>query len=151
MRDFHAVIGKETRAQALEKWGGKPDILVACVGGGSNAMGLFHEFVDDADVRLIGVEAGASNWGKMGLDCLTGALAATSNSWSIWIVLTSAPAHPPLPPCTALPCAGGEGIDTPKHAATMTLGTPGVLHGSYSLLIQDEEGQVVDPHSISAG
>ena len=58
VRDFHAVIGKETRAQALEKWGGKPDILVACVGGGSNAMGLFHEFVDDQDVRLIGVEAG---------------------------------------------------------------------------------------------
>ncbi|PSC76271.1 tryptophan synthase beta chain 1 [Micractinium conductrix] len=103
VRDFHAVIGKETRAQALEKWGGKPDILVACVGGGSNAMGLFHEFVEDEDVRLIGVEA------------------------------------------------GGHGVDTPMHAATMTLGTPGVLHGSYSLLIQDEEGQVVDPHSISAG
>ncbi|GFZ04905.1 tryptophan synthase beta-subunit 1 [Actinidia rufa] len=57
VREFHAVIGKETRKQALEKWGGKPDILVACVGGGSNAMGLFHEFVDDDDVRLIGVEA----------------------------------------------------------------------------------------------
>ncbi|KAL0306398.1 UNVERIFIED_CONTAM: Tryptophan synthase beta chain 2, chloroplastic [Sesamum radiatum] len=57
VREFHAVIGKETRKQALEKWGGKPDVLVACVGGGSNAMGLFHEFVDDKDVRLIGVEA----------------------------------------------------------------------------------------------
>ncbi|EFN51980.1 hypothetical protein CHLNCDRAFT_56342 [Chlorella variabilis] len=102
VRDFHACIGRETRRQAQEAWGGKPDILVACVGGGSNAMGLFHEFVDDADVRLIGVEA------------------------------------------------GGEGIDTDKHAATLTLGRPGVLHGSYSLLIQDEEGQVVDPHSISA-
>jgi tryptophan synthase beta chain len=58
VRDFHACIGKETRQQAQEAWGGKPDILIACVGGGSNAMGLFHEFVDDKDVRLIGVEAG---------------------------------------------------------------------------------------------
>ena len=57
VRDFHAVIGKEARAQSLEKWGGKPDVLVACVGGGSNAMGLFHEFIDDEDVRIIGVEA----------------------------------------------------------------------------------------------
>jgi tryptophan synthase beta chain len=103
VRDFHACIGRETRRQANEMWGGKPDILVACVGGGSNAMGLFHEFVDDEDVRLIGVEA------------------------------------------------GGEGVNTPKHAATLTKGRPGVLHGSYSYLIQDEEGQVVDPHSISAG
>jgi hypothetical protein len=67
------------------------------------------------------------------------------SSWAVWIVLNSVPTH------TTCPCAGGEGINTPKHAATMTLGTPGVLHGSYSLLIQDEEGQVVDPHSISAG
>ncbi len=58
VRDFQAIIGEEVRSQAQEKWGGKPDILIACIGGGSNAMGLFHEFVDDADVRLIGVEAG---------------------------------------------------------------------------------------------
>jgi tryptophan synthase beta chain len=103
VRDFHACIGRETRRQAMEQWGGAPDVLVACVGGGSNAMGLFHEFVDDAGVRMIGVEA------------------------------------------------GGEGVETPKHAATLTKGRPGVLHGSYSYLIQDEEGQVVDPHSISAG
>ena len=104
VRDFHAMIGKEVRQQAMEKWGGKPDILIACVGGGSNAMGLFHEFVDDEDVRLIGVEA------------------------------------------------GGEGINAgQKHAATLTLGKPGVLHGSFSYLIQDEEGQIVEPHSISAG
>jgi len=103
VRDFHACIGKETRKQAMEKWGGKPDILVACVGGGSNAMGLFHEFVEDEDVRLIGVEA------------------------------------------------AGFGVDTDKHAATLTLGSPGVLHGSYSYLIQDSEGQIIDPHSISAG
>eukprot|EP00192_Tetraselmis_astigmatica_P003931 CAMPEP_0117662604 /NCGR_PEP_ID=MMETSP0804-20121206/8140_1 /TAXON_ID=1074897 /ORGANISM="Tetraselmis astigmatica, Strain CCMP880" /LENGTH=465 /DNA_ID=CAMNT_0005469511 /DNA_START=53 /DNA_END=1450 /DNA_ORIENTATION=- len=103
VRDFHAIIGQETRRQCMEKWGGKPDILVACVGGGSNAMGLFHEFVEDEDVRLVGVEA------------------------------------------------GGFGVDTDKHAATLTLGTPGVLHGSYSYLIQDIEGQVIDPHSISAG
>jgi tryptophan synthase beta chain len=103
VRDFQAVIGREVRQQCLEKLGGKPDILLACVGGGSNAIGLFHEFVDDADVRLIGVEA------------------------------------------------AGEGVDTNKHAATITKGTPGVLHGSYSLLLQDSEGQVIDPHSISAG
>ena len=104
VRDFHGCIGRETRAQAMEKWGGKPDVLVACGGGGSNAMGLFHEFVDDEDVRLIGVEA------------------------------------------------AGEGMEPgQKHAATLTLGTPGVLHGSFSYLIQDEEGQIIEPHSISAG
>ena len=105
VRDFHAVIGKETRAQAMAKWGGVPDVCVACVGGGSNAMGLFHEFVDDPAVRLIGVEA------------------------------------------------GGYGIDAGpgKHAATLTMGTPGVLHGSFSYLLQDDDGQVIEPHSISAG
>ncbi|KAF6266528.1 tryptophan synthase beta [Scenedesmus sp. NREL 46B-D3] len=103
VRDFQSVIGTETRKQCLERWGGKPDMIVACVGGGSNAMGIFHEFVDDEDVRLIGVEA------------------------------------------------GGEGVSTSKHAATLTKGTPGVLHGSFSYLLQDSEGQVIDPHSISAG
>ncbi|KAI8477067.1 MAG: tryptophan synthase beta subunit-like PLP-dependent enzyme [Monoraphidium minutum] len=103
VRDFQSVIGRETRAQCMDKWGGKPDLILACVGGGSNAMGIFNEFVDDADVRLVGVEA------------------------------------------------GGEGVETDKHAATLTKGTPGVLHGSYSFLLQDSEGQVIDPHSISAG
>ncbi|KAH9531206.1 hypothetical protein CY35_19G025000 [Sphagnum magellanicum] len=103
VRDFHAVIGKETRRQALEKWGGKPDVLVACVGGGSNAMGLFHEFVDDEDVRLIGVEA------------------------------------------------AGFGVGTNKHAATLTMGQVGVLHGAMSYLLQDDDGQIIEPHSISAG
>ncbi|KAF5949417.1 hypothetical protein HYC85_011410 [Camellia sinensis] len=103
VREFHAVIGKETRKQALEKWGGKPNILFACVGGGSNAMGLFHEFVDDEDVRLIGVE--------------------------------------PV----------GFGLDSGKHAATLTKGEVGVLHGAMSYLLQDEDGQIVEPHSISAG
>lgn len=104
VRDFHAIIGQETRKQAMEKWGGLPDILVACVGGGSNAMGLFHEFINEESVRIIGVEA------------------------------------------------AGEGIGPgQKHAATLTLGTPGVLHGSFSYLIQDGEGQIVEPHSISAG
>jgi tryptophan synthase beta chain len=103
VRDFHAVIGEETRAQALEKWGGLPDILVACVGGGSNAMGLFHEFVKESSVRLIGVEA------------------------------------------------AGEGVNTGKHAATLTKGEVGVLHGSMSYLLQDNDGQVIEPHSISAG
>jgi tryptophan synthase beta chain len=103
VRDFQAIIGKETRAQALEKWGVLPDILLACVGGGSNAMGLFYEFVKEPSVRLIGVEA------------------------------------------------AGEGVETGKHAATLTKGQIGVLHGAMSYLLQDEEGQVIEPHSISAG
>ncbi len=103
VRDFHAVIGQETRWQAEEKWGGLPDILLACVGGGSNAMGLFHEFVSDSSVRMIGVEA------------------------------------------------AGEGVETDKHAATLTKGRVGVLHGAMSYLLQDNDGQVVEAHSISAG
>ena len=103
VRDFQAIIGKETRVQAEEKWGGLPDILLACVGGGSNAMGLFHEFVSDVEVRLIGVEA------------------------------------------------AGEGIDTDKHAATLTLGKIGVLHGAMSFVLQDGDGQIIEPYSVSAG
>lgn len=103
VRDFHAVIGEETRAQCQEKWGGLPDILLACVGGGSNAIGIFHEFVDESTVRLIGVEA------------------------------------------------AGEGVDSEKHAATLTRGRVGVLHGAMSYLLQNEDGQVVEAHSISAG
>ncbi len=103
VRDFHAIIGQETRAQCQEKWGGLPDILLACVGGGSNAMGLFHEFVGEETIRLIGIEA------------------------------------------------AGEGVETQKHAATLTKGSVGVLHGAMSYLLQDNEGQVIEPHSISAG
>jgi tryptophan synthase beta chain len=103
VRDFHQVIGKETRQQCLDKWNGLPDILMACVGGGSNAMGLFYEFIEDHSVRIIGVEA------------------------------------------------AGEGIATGKHAATLTEGKPGVLHGAMSYLLQDTEGQVIEAHSISAG
>jgi tryptophan synthase beta chain len=103
VRDFQAIIGQETRTQCQEKWGGLPDILLACVGGGSNAMGLFHEFVNESSVRLIGVEA------------------------------------------------AGEGVTSTKHAATLTLGRPGVLHGAMSYLLQDTDGQVVEAHSISAG
>ncbi|MCG5059468.1 MAG: tryptophan synthase subunit beta [Limnoraphis sp. WC205] len=103
VRDFHGVIGVETRAQCLEKWGGLPDILLACVGGGSNAMGLFHEFVNESSVRFIGVEA------------------------------------------------AGSGIETGKHAATLTKGRVGVLHGAMSYLLQDDDGQVIEAHSISAG
>ncbi len=103
VRDFHHVIGRETRQQCLEKWGGVPDILLACVGGGSNAMGLFYEFLQEPSVRLIGVEA------------------------------------------------AGSGVETPYHAATLTKGEPGVLHGAMSYLLQDQEGQVVEAHSISAG
>lgn len=103
VRDFHAVIGQETRAQSQEKWGGLPDILLACVGGGSNAIGLFNEFMHEPSVRLIGVEA------------------------------------------------AGEGVDTEKHAATLTKGKIGVLHGAMSYLLQDDDGQVIEAHSISAG
>ncbi|AFZ48725.1 tryptophan synthase, beta chain [Cyanobacterium stanieri PCC 7202] len=103
VRDFHAVIGTETREQCMEKWGGLPDILLACVGGGSNAMGLFYEFVKDSSVRLIGIEA------------------------------------------------AGSGVNSGKHAATLTAGQPGVLHGAMSYLLQDQDGQVTEAHSISAG
>ncbi|MBD3883563.1 tryptophan synthase subunit beta [Phormidium tenue FACHB-886] len=103
VRDFQAVIGQETRQQCQEKWGGLPDILLACVGGGSNAMGLFHEFMKEPAVRMIGIEA------------------------------------------------GGEGVNSDKHAATLTRGRVGVLHGAMSYLLQDEDGQVIEPYSISAG
>ncbi|MEH2138536.1 tryptophan synthase subunit beta [Nostoc sp.] len=103
VRDFHVVIGVETRAQSQQKWGGLPDILLACVGGGSNAIGLFNEFVHETSVRLIGVEA------------------------------------------------AGEGVNTEKHAATLTKGKIGVLHGAMSYLLQDDDGQVIEAHSISAG
>jgi tryptophan synthase beta chain len=103
VRDFHTIIGQETRQQCLEKWNGLPDILMACVGGGSNAMGLFHEFIKEQTVRIIGVEA------------------------------------------------AGEGVQTGRHAATLTHGQVGVLHGAMSYLLQDEDGQVIEPHSISAG
>ena len=103
VRDFHAVIGQETRTQAAEKWDGLPDILMACVGGGSNAMGLFHEFINEPSVRLIGVEA------------------------------------------------AGEGVATSKHAATLTQGRIGVFQGAMSYMLQDDDGQVIEAHSISAG
>jgi tryptophan synthase beta chain len=103
VRDFHQVIGQETRSQCQEKWDGLPDILLACVGGGSNAMGLFYEFVKEPSVRIIGVEA------------------------------------------------AGSGVATGKHAATLTAGQPGVLHGAMSYLLQDPDGQVIEAHSISAG
>jgi tryptophan synthase beta chain len=103
VRDFQAIIGQEVREQIMEKEGRLPDTLVAAIGGGSNAIGLFHPFLDDPDVALIGVEA------------------------------------------------AGHGIETGKHAAAITGGTPGVLHGSRSYLLQDDDGQVIEPHSISAG
>ncbi|NBA96992.1 tryptophan synthase subunit beta [Pseudomonas sp. R5(2019)] len=103
VRDFQSIIGKETREQLQEKEGRLPDSLIACVGGGSNAMGLFHPFLDDASVQIIGVEA------------------------------------------------GGHGVDTDKHAASLNGGVPGVLHGNRTYLLQDEDGQITDAHSISAG
>jgi len=103
VRDFQSVIGREARAQIREQTGRLPDYLVACVGGGSNAMGLFHPFLDDRDVRMVGVEA------------------------------------------------GGLGLATGQHAATLVAGTPGVLHGALSYLLQDGAGQVRSTHSVSAG
>ena len=103
VRDFQSVIGREAREQMLAREGRLPDVLVACVGGGSNAMGLFHPFLDDSGVRMIGVEA------------------------------------------------GGEGVETGRHAASLTAGRPGVLHGNRTYLLQDGDGQIVEAHSISAG
>ncbi|TGG86636.1 MAG: tryptophan synthase subunit beta [Aphanocapsa feldmannii 288cV] len=103
VRDFQAVIGEEAKRQCAEAFGRLPDVLIACVGGGSNAMGLFHPFVQDTGVRLIGIEA------------------------------------------------AGEGVASGRHAATITAGRVGVLHGAMSLLLQDDDGQVVEAHSISAG
>ena len=103
VRDFHACIGREAKRQCAEAFGRLPDVLLACVGGGSNAMGLFHAFVTEPSVRLIGVEA------------------------------------------------AGEGVATGRHAATITEGRVGVLHGAMSLLLQDAEGQVQEAHSTSAG
>ena len=103
VRDFHAVIGEEAKEQCKKAFGRSPDVLLACVGGGSNAMGLFHPFVEDRSVRMIGVEA------------------------------------------------AGEGVNTNRHAATITEGRIGVLHGAMSLLLQDANGQVKEAHSISAG
>ncbi len=103
VRDFQTVIGREARAQCLAQVGRLPDAVIACVGGGSNAMGIFHPFVTDRAVRLIGVEA------------------------------------------------GGEGLETGRHAASLSAGVPGVLHGNRTYLMQDADGQIIETHSISAG
>ncbi|MGY4879334.1 tryptophan synthase subunit beta [Vreelandella aquamarina] len=103
VRDFQAVIGHETRTQMLEKQGRLPDSLIACVGGGSNAMGLFYPFIHDPEVKMVGVEA------------------------------------------------GGKGVNSGQHAASLNGGTPGVLHGNRTYLLQSEDGQIIDAHSISAG
>ena len=103
VRDFQSVIGREARRQVLEITGSLPSAITACVGGGSNAMGLFYAFLEDTDVEIIGVEA------------------------------------------------GGHGIDTGKHASTLVAGEEGVLHGSWSYILEDENGQILETHSISAG
>lgn len=103
VRDFQSVIGREAREQILEREGRLPDALVACIGGGSNAIGLFHPFLEDEDVKLIGVEA------------------------------------------------SGHGVDTGMHAAALNGGAPGILHGNKTYLLQTDDGQIVDAHSISAG
>jgi tryptophan synthase beta chain len=103
VRDFQSVIGTEARAQMLATEGRLPDVVMACIGGGSNAIGLFHPFLDDPDVEIIGVEA------------------------------------------------GGKGLDTPDHAASLSGGRPGVLHGNRTYLLQDADGQILEGHSISAG
>jgi tryptophan synthase beta chain len=103
VRDFHKIIGEEAKIQVQELVGRLPDAVLACVGGGSNAIGIFHDFIKDASVRLIGLEA------------------------------------------------GGDGVETGRHAATITGGTAGVLHGTRSYVLQDKNGQTVESHSISAG
>ncbi len=103
VRDFNAVIGREARAQMLEQYGRLPDALVACVGGGSNAIGLFHPFLNDRDVRIVGAEA------------------------------------------------AGDGIASGRHAASLAAGRPGVLHGNRTYLLCDDDGQIIETHSISAG
>jgi tryptophan synthase beta chain len=103
VRDFQSVIGNEVREQMLKAEGRLPDTLVACIGGGSNAMGLFHPFLDDRDVKMVAVEA------------------------------------------------AGHGIESGKHAASLTGGRPGVLHGNRTYLLQDDDGQIMEAHSISAG
>ena len=103
VRDFHRVVGMEAREQVLERTGRLPDVVAACVGGGSNAIGIFHAFLDDADVRLVGFEP------------------------------------------------GGDGVETGRHGATLSEGSPGALHGALSYLLQDEDGQTAESYSISAG
>jgi len=103
VRDFQSVIGTEARAQVIEREGRLPDAVIACIGGGSNAIGLFHPFLDDPEVEIIGVEA------------------------------------------------GGRGLQTPDHAASLSGGRPGVLHGNRTYLLQDDDGQILEGHSISAG
>lgn len=103
VRDFQTVIGNEAKIQMLEAYGRQPDILIACVGGGSNAIGLFYPYIDENSVKMIGVEA------------------------------------------------AGKGLDTDQHAATLVKGRPGVLHGNRTYLIQDNDGQIIETHSISAG
>jgi tryptophan synthase beta chain len=103
VRDFNAVVGREARAQMLEEHGRLPDAVVACVGGGSNAIGIFHPFLGDASVALWGAEA------------------------------------------------AGEGIATGKHAASLSAGRPGVLHGNRTYLLCDDDGQIIETHSLSAG
>ncbi|HYH41293.1 MAG TPA: tryptophan synthase subunit beta, partial [Burkholderiales bacterium] len=103
VRDFQSVIGREAHWQMMELAGRQPDAILACVGGGSNAMGIFHPYIEEKDVRLVGVEA------------------------------------------------AGHGLETGKHAATLTAGKPGVLHGNRTYLLQDDNGQIIETHSISAG
>jgi tryptophan synthase beta chain len=103
VRDLQSIIGREVKEQMMEREGRLPDSLVACIGGGSNAIGLFHPFLDDKDVRIVGVEA------------------------------------------------AGKGIETGEHCASLSGGAPGVLHGNRTYLLQDDDGQILDGHSISAG
>ena len=103
VRDFHSVIGNEAKRQLQDEFGITPTVVAACVGGGSNAIGIFHAFLDDENVKLVGFEA------------------------------------------------AGDGMETPRHAATLNFGRPGVLHGAKSYMLQDEDGQTIESHSISAG
>jgi len=103
VRDFNAVVGREARVQVLAEYGKLPDVVTACVGGGSNAIGIFHAFLNDRGVRIVGAEA------------------------------------------------AGEGIETGRHAASLAAGRPGVLHGNRTYVLCDDDGQIIETHSVSAG
>jgi tryptophan synthase beta chain len=103
VRDFNAIVGREARAQVLERYGRLPDVVTACVGGGSNAIGIFHAFLNDRDVRIVGAEA------------------------------------------------AGEGLDGGRHAASLAAGRPGILHGNRTYVLCDDDGQISETHSVSAG
>jgi len=135
VKDLQSVIGRESRVQMLEQTGKLPHTVVACVGGGSNAIGMFAGFVDDKEVQMHGVEAGGH--GVPGLVAVSNAVAEGGSATAATGVEGGDGKH--------------EGVEVAPHSATITAGRPGVLHGTRTLLLQDKAGQIIETHSISAG